>query len=142
MIKRVSGRPKVEYYPKKASTAFANGGLVYADGSGAVQPADATSGMHLGVILKAVTSGDDDYADTTKVPVDVCTPEDVFEADVETGTLTTAMVGNQYDLVADGDAIDVTGTSKKVVTVVGFISASKALIKVNAMIAHADVATT
>lgn len=142
MFKRYSGKPKIEWMPKKASTAFANGGLTYADGSGALQPADATSGMHFGVIQREVLATDDDYATTNKVPVDVCTAEDIFEVDVKTGTLTTAMVGNQYDLHADGDGIDVTATSKKVVTVVGFISASKALVKVNAMAAHMDVATS
>lgn len=142
MFKRISGKPKMEWFPKKASTAFANGGLVYADGSGAMQPADATSGDHFGVILKAVTSADSDYASTTMVPVDFISPEDVLEVDVETGTLTTAMVGNAYDLVADGDAIDVNATSKKVVTVVGFVSATKALVKVNAMFTSFRVATS
>lgn len=141
MIKRVSGKPNVEWYPKKASTVFNNGGLVNADGSGAVQPADATSGDHIGLILKDVAATDDDYASTTKVPVDVLGPNDVCEADVGTGTLTTAMVGNRYDLKDDNE-IDVSATSKQVVTVVGFVSASKALIKVNSMIGHANVATT
>jgi hypothetical protein len=141
MFKRSSGKPNVEYFPKKASTVFAVGDLVYADGSGAIQPADATSGMHIGVIMKAVAATDDDYAATTKVPVDVPAPTDVFEADVTTGTLTTAMIGNHYDLTAAG-GIDVTATAKKVVQVVGYISATKAFVKVNAMAAHLDVATS
>lgn len=142
MFKRISGEPNVEYYPKKASTAFENGGLVYADGSGAVQPADATSGDHIGVSLKKVTSNDDDYADNTKIPVDVPGPKDVFEVDVETGTFTTAMIGNRYYLVADGDAIDVSATSKQVVTIVGYKDSSTSLVKINALITEADVATT
>ncbi len=141
MFKRASGDQNLEWYPKKASTAFTNGGLTYADGSGAIQPADTTSGDHIGVILKTVASGDSDYADNTKVPVDVPRPNDVFEVDVETGTLTTAMIGNQYDL-ASATGIDVTATAKKVVTVVGFISATKALVKINATIGVTNVATT
>lgn len=131
----------MEWFPKKASTAIAVGDLLYFDGSGAVQPADTTSGDHIGVSLKVVTSSDDDYASTTKIPVDFASPEDIFEVDVETGTLTTAMIGNQYDL-ASADGIDVTATSKKVVTVVGFVSASKALVKINAMVTNVNVATT
>ena len=143
MFKRISGRPKVEWYPKDASVAFANGGLVYWNGTGEIIPADATSGDHAGVILRDVLSTDDDYATSlAKVPVDVPTTEDIFEVDVETGTFTTAMVGNQYDLVADGDAIDVSATTKKVVTIVGFVSSSKALVKINALATHVDVATT
>ena len=143
MFKRISGKPKVEWYAKDASVAFVNGGLVYWNGTGELIPADATSGNHAGVILRDVTSADSDYATSlAKVPVDVPTSDDIFEVDVETGTLTTAMVGNQYDLVADGDAIDVTATSKKVVTVVGFVSASKALVKINALITAVDVATS
>ena len=74
--------------------------------------------------------------------IEVPKDDNIYEVDVETGTLTTAMVGLQYDLVADGDAIDVTGTSKQVVTVVGFVSASKALVKINSMIANTNVATS
>ena len=143
MIKRISGKPNVEWYPKDASVAFPNLGLVYWNGSGEVIPADATSGQHAGVILRAVTSADADYATAlAKVPVDVASIHDIFEADVETGTATTAMVGNTYDLVADGDALDVSAQSKNVVLVVGFISASKVLIKINSMAGYANVATT
>lgn len=142
MFKRISGKPKPEWYPKKASTAFANGGLVYFDGSGAIQPADATSGDHIGIIMRDVLSTDDDYATTDAVMVDEPTTDDVFEVDVKTGTLTTAMIGNKYNLHADGDGIDVTAQTKAVVTVVGFVSASKALVKINSMITHGNVATT
>lgn len=143
MFRRISGRPKVEWYAKDASVAFANGGLVYWNGTGELIPADATSGQHAGIILRDVLSTDADYATAlAKVPVDVPTTEDIFEVDVETGTLTTAMVGNQYDLVADGDAIDVSATAKAVVTVVGFVSASKALVKINSLATHKDVATS
>ena len=142
MFRLISGNAKIEHYPKAASTAFSQGGLVYWNGSGFIIPADATSGDHAGVVLKAVAATDDDYADTTKLPVQIADTDAIFEADVETGTLTVAMVGNQYDLVADGDAIDVTGTSKKVVTIVGYKSATKALVKINAVATNANVATS
>lgn len=143
MFKRLSGRPNIQWMPKKASTAFPNGALVYADGSGAVQPADNTSGNHLGVILRAVTSGDDDYATTAKVPVDVPTPGDLFEVDVPNGDLATSDVGNFCDLDAeDPDGIDPDATAKNVVLIRGYISASKAIVEVNAMAGHVNVATT
>lgn len=143
MFKRLSGQPKVEWMPKAASQLFTNGGLVYANGSGAVIPADATSGNHLGVVLRAVTAGDDDYATAgAKVPLDVCGPNDLFEADVPNGDLATSDVGNYCDLMADGAGIDPDATAKNVVLIVGFISASKAIVKVNAMAAHKNVETT
>jgi len=141
MFKVISGSAKVEWFPKIASTVFTNGGLVYADGSGAIQPADATAGDIFGIILKTIAATDDDYASTTRVPIQKIYAGDVIEADVTTGTLTAAMVGNQYDLT-DANGVDVTATSKLVVTCVGFISASKGLFKINAIIETANVATT
>lgn len=137
-----SGKPKIEYYAKKASTVFEVGDLVYFDGSGAIQPADATSGDHIGVILKKIAATDSDYASNTKVPVITLTDDVLFEVDVDTGTaLTAAMVGSQYDLT-DANSLNVGGTSKLVVTIVEFISATKAVVKINASIAVTNVSTT
>lgn len=140
MFKRISGKPRLTYYPKKASTAFTYGALVYPDGSGAVQPADSTSGEHIGVIMQTIASTDSDYALTTKVAIDECGQDDVFEADV-TGTLTTAMVGTYLDL-SDSLVVNAAATSKKVVLCVGFISATKGLFKITANITDKYVATT
>lgn len=137
---RISGKPKLKWYSKAASTAFEVGDLVYPNGSGAIIPADSTSGNHLGVMLKKVVSTDSDYASTTLVPVDEFAEDDVFEATV-TGTLTTAMVGNFYDL-SDAATVNVGATSKKVVLCVGFISATKGLFKINARAADYYVATS
>jgi len=134
------GHSRVEWYPKIASTTMTSGDLLYADGSGAVQPADSTSGDHIGIILKSVASTDADFASNTFVPVRVIENDNIFEAEV-TGTLTTAMIGNRYDL-SDANTVNVGGTSKKVVTCVGFISATKGLFKINAKIQSVDVQTT
>ena len=140
MFKRISGKPRLEWYPKIASTVINYGGLMYPDGSGAIQPADSTSGNHLGVSMKAVAAADSDYAANTKIPVDVVGEDDVFEATV-TGTLTTAMVGNFYDLSTDL-VVNVGATSKKVVLCVGFISATLGLFKISARAADFYVATS
>lgn len=141
MFKRSSGAHKIAWYPKKASTAFSNGALVYADGSGAVQPADSTSGNHIGIMMKAVTSADSDYAETSKVMVDEVGPGDVFEVDVGNGTATSSLIGTFIDL-HDSVSADVAATSKQVLLVVGFISSSKILVKVNASAGVKDVATS
>lgn len=130
----------MEWYPKAASTVISVGSLMYPNGSGAIIPADSTSGNHLGVSMKKVAATDADYASTTKIPVDVVGEDDVFEALV-TGTLTAAMVGNFYDL-SDDLTVNVGATSKKVVLCVGFISATLGLFKINARAADFYVATT
>lgn len=140
MITRSSGKPNFEAYPKKASTAFALQSLVYPDGSGAVQPADSTSGEHIGICQELIASGDSDYATTRKILVDVLGENDIFEADVA-GTLTAAMVGTYRDLT-DASTVNAAGTSKNVVLCVGFISATKGLFKLSAKASDHYVATT
>lgn len=140
MFKRLTGKPNIEWYPKAASTAFTNGALVYANGSGAIIPADSTSGNHMGVIMKDVATTDSDYASTTMVPVDV--PQDGDEFEVDTAAdVTAALVGTNIDLstslVADGAA-----SSKAVLFVTRFLGTRKLAVKINAMAANKDVATS
>ena len=130
----------MEWYPAATSTAFTANGLVYFNGSGAIIPADSTSGDHIGVIQKAITSASAEYSVSTPVMVEKAYEDNIYEADV-TGTLTTAMVGNQYDL-SDSVTVNCAAQSKKVVTCVGFISATKGLFKINAVIENDNVATT
>lgn len=140
-FKLVSGDARIEHYTVPASQAFTNGALGYFDGSGGVIPADATSGDHTGIIQKTIATTDADYASAKKVEFIVPQDNNVFEVTVGTGTLTTAMIGNRYDL-KDSVSIDVTAQLKKVVTIVGFISATKALVKINAVVTNSDVVTS
>lgn len=143
MIRRISGKARVEWFVRKASTAFNLQGLVYPDPTplGQIIPADSTSGNHVGVSLKKVASTDADYATAgVKIPVDVCGEDDVFECDV-VGTLTTADLYQFFDL-QDDLTVNRAATSKKVVLCVGYISATKGLFKINARAADFYVATT
>ena len=96
-----------------------------------------------GVALKKIASADDDYASNTVIPVIVPSEDDVFEATVS-GTATIANVGKQYDLTATNggtaQAVNLSGTTYKVVTVVGFISASLVWVKFNGNYAFANKA--
>lgn len=123
-----TGNTQIDYFPKKASTAIAMGDALTFDGSGFATKAVAATTRVIGASLRVVVAADADYASTTAIPVIVPTTDTVFVADVGTGALTTAMIGNQYDL-KDSTAIDVTASAHKQVTVVGFISATKALVK-------------
>lgn len=133
MFKRISGKARLEWYPKAASTALSYGALLQADGSGGMIAATSTSIKHVGVCMRVVLSTDADYATTgAKIPVDVLGDDDVFEATV-TGTLTTAMVNTYLDL-SDSLTVNAAGTSHLPVLCVGFISATLGLFKVNSRI--------
>ena len=137
----VKGRTIMKSYPKAASTVFTVGMLVYFDASGAIIPADATSGDHIGICKQAVAATDDDYASTTDILVEIPTEKQAeIEAEVS-GTLTAALVGTTMDLV-DADTVNQAATSKNVVTCVGFISATKGRFVLNATFDDANVATT
>lgn len=140
MFKRVSGCENIEKYPNAISNAYSNNALVYPDGSGAVIPADATSGNHIGITKESINSSDPRYSVAGKIHVDVLDDNDIFEADV-TGTLTTAMVGTYLDL-SDSLTVNAGATSKQVVLCVGYISATKGLFKINSRATAKDVATT
>lgn len=133
MIIRASGKHKELFLPKKASTVFANGQVVVGDGAGAIEPVNATTDVRLiGVTQKEVLSTDDDYAANTKIPLDEFDPTDIYEADVITGTLTTAMVGTRVDIDATGEGIDVTSSATAQCLIVAFVSATKAYIRFSA----------
>lgn len=129
MFSRIDREHNVRHVPKKASTVISTGDVMVADGSGAFEPAGAASTNIKYLALKEVLSSDADYADNSDLMVDEIGPEDVVEADVTTGTLTTAMIGERYDLNSTGDGIDVTSQSTNQVEIYAFISASKALVK-------------
>lgn len=135
MLKRASGKPNVEWFTKTASTTMKNGGVVSLS-SGQLILATGTSTQHAGVILRDCLSTDSDYASAIKVPVDVPGTNDIFEADVKSGvTAVVTGIGSQCDLfVSSGDTLVDTGTnSHHQVTIVGFISASKVLVKINSL---------
>lgn len=140
MFKRVSGKPKFEKWPNAVSTLYANGALTYPDGSGAIIPADSTSGNHIGITVEKITSTDPRYTTAGKITVDVIEDNDIFEADV-TGTLTTAMVGTYLDL-STSLVVNAGASAKDAVLCVGFISATKGLFKINSRATVLDVAVS
>lgn len=133
MFKRISGKARLEWYPKAASTALSYGAILSADGSGGMIAATSTTIKHIGISMRSVIATDADYATAgAKIPVDALGDDDVFEADV-TGTLTTAMVNTYLDL-SDSLTVNAAGTSHLPVLCVGFISATKGLFKLNSRI--------
>lgn len=112
-------------YPRKAaSTAFAKEAVVADNGTGEVEPADGSDTEIRGITLKAVTSADDDYADTSELPILVPNrPNAPVIADVTTGTATEALEGTYVDL-DDSEGLDVSSSTDDVFFVTKFINAS------------------
>jgi hypothetical protein len=128
-IRRTGSERVSVQFPKVASVALNVGDALIADGSGAVTVATATSTAIIGICQKKVASTDADYASNTMMPVEVIDFNAIYEADVD-NTLTTAMVGLRRDLT-DKDSVNATGTTHNQVTIVGYISATKALVMFN-----------
>lgn len=137
MFLKISGKPKTEWFPYLASTVAKNGQPAIFNGSGFLEPITAASSIDIfGILMKDVASTDSDYATAKKLPVQPVGEDDIFEADVLTGTLTTAMVGNRYDFDATLMGVDVTAQSHKQVLIVGFKSATVALVKFTSYVVH------
>ena len=139
----VSGPAKTEGFKKTASVAIAAGSAL-AFAVGYVRQASEVSVRIAGISVRKITSTSDDYADNSVIPVIVPSEDDVFEADVVTGTATQANVGIQYDLGTNTDGtaqgITLSGTTYRVVTVVGFINSTTVLVKFNSNYAFANKA--
>jgi len=134
MFIRKNEKHNIQYFKKKVSTAFINGGLTAVDSNGFLIPATATTVNHVGVIQVTVATTDTDYATATYVPVDVCRPTDLFVADVSAGTIAQTVVGAYYDLNSTGDKVDLSATSVKAVYVQDLAEANtKVVVIVNSM---------
>lgn len=134
MFIRKNEKHNIQYFKKKASTAFINGGLCSVDSNGFLIPATATSVQHVGVILREVLTTSDDYTGTGYVPVDVCRPTDLFIADVSAGTVAQTVVGEYHDLNSTGDKVDLSASSVKQVFVQDIMaSTSQVVVIVNGM---------
>lgn len=124
------GDATVRYYPKTASTVLSANGVVSL-ASGQLIKATTTTTVNPGVCLREVTASDTDYTAITMLPVYMSTPDLEFIADVGAGVFTAALVGTTCDLLAGGLTIDVGTDVHHQVTITGFISSTKALVKIN-----------
>jgi len=132
------GKTKTMYFPRPASQVFAQGALVYFNGSGQVIPADATSGAHVGVIKMTVAATDDDYATAdVLVPVEVPTQRWV-EWSVLTASAVADDIGEEIDL-SDSVTANRGASAKDALLVTGYISATELIVTI---LANADIKYT
>lgn len=130
MIKHINGDPTINDFVAPASTEFDFDDVVTRDSSGQLALATASTPRSelLGLIQTVIDSEDSDYTSDKTVAVLEFTDDVEFEADVDTGTLTTSMVGKRFDL-NDENGIDVTSEGQKAVEIVRYLSASLARVK-------------
>lgn len=133
MIKRINDEANILPFKKVASETFAIGDVVTTNSSGYITKATSTTApaMLLGQIQRDVLATDTDYALNSDVDVDVfCDADDVYTADVSTGTLVQSMVGSSFDL-DDHNSINVNQNSIKAVKIVRVLSTTKARVVFN-----------
>jgi len=123
------------------TTLYYDGGLVYPNGSGGFIPADATSGNHIGICQETIAATDDKYTTAGEIMVDVIKPGELIRATDITGTLTAAMEGTFLDL-SDSLVVNAAASSKSVLFLVKFISATEGIFMLNATAGVVNVATT
>lgn len=139
----VSGPATTEGFPKMASTLIANASVLGFRPSGHVSQAKIETLRIAGISIRNVASGDSDYARSAVLAAIIPGEEDVFEATVS-GTAAQSNVGKQYDITATAagtaQAVNLSGTTYKVVTVVGFINSTTLLVKFNGNYVYANKA--
>lgn len=132
-FKQANGRAYAIYMPKAASTVFAVGDLVYANGTGEVTPATVTSDHHLGICQKAVAAADADFAATTSILLSY--PVDDTEFLVPCTGATADLIGTFVDLTDAGTA-DVAASAVDTLLVTGVISSTLIKVKINNMASY------
>ena len=141
MFKRETGRPNLVKMDNAVSTVYNAGDLLYANGSGALIPADATSGDHYGIMVQDIAPTDDLYATAGQLTFDKLAAGDLVRCDDVDGTLTAALEGTKMDL-SNAESVNQAATSKNVVTLIKFISASEGIFMINSLVGVGNVATS
>ena len=130
MFIRNKGKTKIMNLPVAASAGAMAAGSLVAFSSGTLILATNTTPSYyiVGVLRKAVTTADADYAVARTLPVEMPVENNVvWEADVTDGTLVASSVGLYFDLATadDGTGVDQGASTYDIAFCVRYISASK-----------------
>jgi hypothetical protein len=122
-----AGKTKEVWLPVTPSTALSEGALLTFTTGKLVAAGAATAAVDIvGVLKKAITASDTDYASDRLVPVLVPVEKFVvFEADVTSG-LVVGDIGGEFDLTSSTH-VNRGASSVDVVKCVGVISSTKGL---------------
>lgn len=122
MAKAINNRNNGIVWRKAASTDFAVGDFVAADGLGTIIPSTGLDQL-LGVCNDSVTSTDADYATVRQINISEATYNDLFEIPVSIGVATTALEGNYVDIdPANPGSVDVSTSVAQQILVVRVLS--------------------
>lgn len=111
-IYRKNGPVHVEFYPKAASTAIAFGEPVYLNTDGRLAPyTPAVAGPFLGLCKKEIAATDDDFASTTRIPVEVGNAETEYVITASSTSAGATDVGEYCDYVEATVSVNVGSSS-------------------------------
>lgn len=124
-FKKYRGRTKDIPLPVTTSTAIAVNRLVEFT-SGLIAEADDNDTVLAGVLIKAITSTDSDYASSRQVSVRVPIERHVvWECDAAAGSgFSASDIGGEFG-ISDSGTLDQTDTTNKVFLVTEVVSATK-----------------
>lgn len=129
---RKSGKTKLMYFPKTASTAYTEGSLVtLSAATGYITEATSSTTKILGVIRRTVTSASTDYALNSLVPVEVPIEKFVVWEALCGATAVYTDVGKTCD-ITDALTVNRGADTHHAVTVVELISTTKVGVMITA----------
>lgn len=116
----------MEYYPKTASTLFTFNEPVYLNTDGTLAPyTPGVAAPCLGLIKKAITAADSDYASATRVPVEVGNDDTEYLFDASTTAAAATDVGEYVDYVEATISVNVGSSSNDDVYVTQIVSTTQ-----------------
>ena len=122
-IFRANGPVHIEFYPKDASVLFSFDEPVYLTTEGVLSPyTPGVAAPFLGLIKKAVVANDSDYAEETRVPVEVGNYDTEYLFTASTTAAAATDVGEFVDYVEATMSVNVGSTGQDDVYVTQFIS--------------------
>jgi hypothetical protein len=120
---KANGPVHVEFYPKTASTLFSFDEPVALDTTGTLIPyTPGIAAPCLGLIKKAITATDSDYASTTRVPVEVGNYDTEYLFDATTTAAAATDVGEYVDYVEATMSVNVGSSAQNDVYVTQVLS--------------------
>lgn len=131
MAKAINNRNNGIVWRKAASTDFAVGDFVAADGLGTIIPTTGVDQI-LGISNELIASTDADYAVARQLNISEATYNDLFEIPVSIGVATNALEGTYVDVdPLNPGSVDVTTSVAQQILVVRVLNADLILGKIS-----------
>jgi hypothetical protein len=127
---RANGPVHIEWYPKASSTDIAFGEPVYLNTDGRLAPyTPGVAAPFIGLCKKEIASTDSDYADNTKIPVEVGNYDTEYLITASTTAAGATDVGEYCDYVEATVSVNVGSSGQNDVYVTQVISTTLIVVK-------------